>query len=493
MHESIVLPMLLALISTSACRDHVCVAEPGRCDDTVVSVEPSRIALGPEPIANGLQLHVRFAGDSLATSSRVKVTQAKGPSFAAALGQTSSDPHNYIVDLSPYSTLLTPGKLTIELPNSFPVSTLIYDSAPFSSVKPVVVPTTNLRGYQRTASYSLLVAGPTSDTEAATARYLISFGAIQTPPNDVTQSIKYTLDLGSSTVLDPARTMMSSYAYNSQPNLWLGNAVYNSSSKKLWFYYAQATVFTDAYKLIRCPDTGNTPINCVTNGGQTGVSSGLSGPGREAFQSMAVDAEGHLAILTNDTTQEAYQFTEGQFKRIPIRPGIRIRQLAVTSATAAIPEFPDIFAVSEDNILLRYKFDPVSAAYFSPVSLYDLKLIFPGEDVASLAVGDINGDDLSDIVVADNKSIIFLINNGSLPSTELTLEKAQYSLVSSSLALKIRTLTISDVDGDGRQDIIAGSDAGLDAKVSASSVVEFFLSNRPQTKSPAGLVREPSW
>lgn len=482
MRESYVLPMLFALSSTSACQEHVCTEEPGRCDTTLINFEPKRLATAPEQDPKSLRLSIRVAGDAFEKNILLRATQSNGKPFQIPLIQGDSDAHQYSIDLSKSSEPIVPGTLKIEFPGAVASNVVVYDAAPFASFKRLSVPTTNIRGYQRTTSYALtFVDGPTSTDEPATTKYLLAFGAIQTPPNDMTQSTKYTLDIASTTPLDPARSMMSAYAYNSQSNLWLGNIVSvpgkdSSNIKKLWFYYAQAAVFTDAYKLIRCPDMGNTTDNCSSF--PTGITSGLSGPGRELFRSMAVDATGQVAVLTNDTKQEAYRFGS-EFTQIQMSSGKRLRQLAVTAATTAGGS-PDIYAVSEDNILLLYKFDNATQEYGRPFTLYDLKQVTPGQDVSSLAVGDINGDNFPDVIFAAKNAINFLIHT-SLATTAgaPVFERASYSLVSSQSSYNVRSLSLGDIDQDGYTDVIAGSDAGLDAKITAASVVDFFLSNRP--------------
>lgn len=479
MRSSIVLTSMVALSGASACQSHVCEDDPARCDLHAV-IEPSRLALNAGQMTDFPRLSIRFtSADALAANFELSVTQSKGAGFSALLKQSEKDPHQYTIDLSQHMMDLVPGSLSVLLPASpllpepTSLASTLFDQDPFSKVKQISFMTSQIDKYQLTAPYSLTVAKSVGGMDPAVS-YLLVFGASGLTPNSQTQSLKYDLRIDGTPSLVTSTSMIASYAYSVQSDLWLGSIVYDATSQ-LAFYYATVATAAQGYRLIRCSERGNLASDCISAGGQTNVSAALRSAGSEVFRSMAVDASGKLVVLTNDTVQEAYAFTGSAFSNVTLPGGgRRLRHLAVATAGTAPADLPDIFAISDDYKLLLYRY--ASGSFGPPIALYDLKEVFPATDVSALAVGDVNGDDLPDVVVASNNVITYLVNTGQNSTGGPTLVKAPHVLNGKS-QLRIRTLVVTDIDGDKCMDIIAGSDAGVDASTS-SSAVEFFLSNR---------------
>ncbi len=468
------LQVVAVLGCLTSCQEHVCHDDPARCDVLNIKMEPSRLALSLTPDLTNLQLKIRFGGDAFAEVIPVTIRQENQPPLELSLERSPADRTQYILKLAPVIDKIKLGELVVdfhstEIPNA---KTVLFDSEPFVKMKQILVSTTNINDYKLTAAYSLSVAGPTSTIDPPSAKYLMAFGAIGTDLGN--ESIKYSIAIGATgatPVLDPSATMMASYAYNLHANTWLGGTVYDATARKLWFYFGQADTPSDKYKLLRCPDIGNTSDNCAMR--QTTVSAGI-GSGTDAdYRSLAVDTAGKLVALTNGPSHEAYQFNGAEFSRVPMKSGLRLRQMAVgTLSRQSANLIPDIFAIGEDSSLFWYRYISDAEGFADPVPIYKLANVLSG--ATALTIGDVNGDGLPDIVLAADKTIKFLLNTGASPAGSFTLEVAPYTLSATS-TYRIRSLALSDIDGNGRQDIIAASDQGL---MSPASAVEFFLSNR---------------
>lgn len=467
------LQIVAVLGCLTSCQEHVCNDDPARCSLSDIKMEPSRLALSLTPDLTNLQLKIRFGGDAFAEVIPVTISQENQPPLDLFLERSPSDKTQYTLKLAPVIDKLKLGELAVDfhstaIPNA---KTVLFDSEPFVKAKNVLAITTDINAYKLTAAYSLAVAGPTSAMEPPSTKYLMAFGAIGT--NLGNQSIKYSITTDKNPVLNPSASMMASYAYNLHATTWLGGTVYDATNRKLWFYFGQADAPADNYKLLRCPDTGNTNSNCVMTGGQTTLSAAI-GTGADAdYRSLAVDTTGMLVALTNGPSHEVYQFNGADFSKVPMKSGLRLRQMAVGSLSRQnVNLVPDIFAIGEDSNLLWYRYISNAEGFADPVIIYKLSNVLSG--ATALTIGDVNGDGLPDIVLAADKTIKFLLNTGASPAGSFTMEAAPYTLRASS-TYPIRSLALSDIDDDGRQDIIATSDLGL---TSPASAVEFFLSNR---------------
>lgn len=436
--------LLLFMIGSLACQEHVCEEITSQCGVTNIEIQPTRLALPSIPDGTHLQLQIKFGGGSFAETLLGTVSQT-GWSQDLWMYRSPLDRSQYILDLTPVALKIKPGELWVGF-RSLPkrVRVVLFDREPFAKVDRVTLNTTRLGSYDLTFAYSLTVAGPD----------LIVFGSIGT--GAVNQNIRYRIG---QIPLSLTPIVLMSYPYGPHPNTWLGGT---GGDPKLEFYFGKADSASERYRVLRCPDTAITDGDCV--GIQSTIPAGFGSALDADFRSFALDRDGKLIALTNGTRHEAFRFDTDHFTQIPMPEGYRLHQMTPYMKA----DRPEILALSEDFNLFRYRYRSEKEGFDPPVLVDKMESLASEATVLSLA--DVNRDGLPDIVLGAGKTIRFGINTGDSPGGDFEWEPAPYTLNTS--AYPIRSLTLSDLDHDGRLDIVSASDRGAQ---SPESAIEFFL------------------
>lgn len=482
------LSSLLAPFLLTGCVEHVCDSEPSGCSLGTVSLLQTRVArddltdqvvritLNKEMLADtsdrfaeSLDVMLRQSADALNKSDIV---------VPAKLIRTD-ERYVYKLTLTDILPSLRNGPLSIEndvlgkLPQVY-----IYYKSPLSNVNVIQYPVSTVSGRDNFAPFKLSLSGPSRMSgDSDTDHFLLAFSHTTAGRfNDIGSALMYKYKLPDpGNRIDIGNIKQGAYAYSPLPGQALATSYHSSGTTSPIFLVAAPVnnigyfflhLCSDIAALAECTKATPTMVDSTPFTDTTGVS--------YLYRSLSVDPNGQVAALGGRQGGLAI-YSPGSLTDISVPQMLPTNPLQTVTVDYLGATRPDVLAVSDQKVLIISR-ATADGVYQMPTVLADLKPVFPNDKISAIAVGDINGDQFPDIIVAAGKQIRFLLNQGSSEAPSFAWDPA---LQLTARYNNFLAMTVADMDRDGLVDI-AVSEVDLTAATAASSpsFIDIFYTHR---------------
>ncbi len=177
-------------------------------------------------------------------------------------------------------------------------------------------------------------------------------------------------------------------------------------------------------------------------------------------------ASGVLAVFLNEAR------TPGTFRKASLLPSPGVSQVAVADMNG--DSLPDLIA-ADSNVSLFLQVSP--GVFGNPIALYPA-------GASWVAVGDLNGDGIPDVALTDHFGLKVLFHTGAASRVTYAAPVPLYGRRSGSWIAGANLIAIADIDGDGLQDLVI-TDPGPDGGSAPTVAVLLQNAAKPGTFQPA--------
>lgn len=481
--SSLVAPFLL-----TGCVEHVCDSEPSGCTLGTVGLLQTRVArddLTDQVVKITLNKEVLAdTSDRFAESLDVMLRQS-----ADALNQSdivipaklirTDERYIYKLVLTDILPSLRNGPLNIEndvlgkLPSIY-----VYYKSPLSNVNVIQYPVSTVNGRDNFAPFKLTLSGPSKMSgDKDTDNFLLAFSHTTAARfNDTSSALMYKYKLPNpGDRIDIGTIIQGTYAYSPLPGQALVTSYHSSGMTSPTFLVAAPANNIGYFFLSRCSDIA-TMVECTKTTPTMVDSTPFSDTAgvSYSYRSLSVDPNGQVAALGGRQGGLAI-YSPGSLTDISVPQMLPTKPLQVVTVDYLGATWPDVLAISDQKVLMISR-ATAAGTYQMPTVLADLNPVFPNDKISAIAVGDINGDQFPDIIVAAGKQIRFLLNQGNSEAPSFVWDPA---LQLTARYNNFLAMTVADMDHDGLVDIVVSEvDLTANTITSSPSFIDIFYTHR---------------